>query len=128
MADYDIAMAALFGPLERIDAGALADDCSVPWWNRTLCKVGDSLLRIGVFQGEFHWHKHDAEDELFYVVEGHLLLDVEDPDGTRRTVELSPRQALMVPKGTLHRPRCEQRTVVLMMEPSSVVPTGDAAG
>ena len=98
----------------------LADGCPVKWWNQTLSQVNDSLVRLGVFEGEFHWHKHDREDEFFYVVEGKLFLDLED-----RTVELNPRQGLMVPKGVVHRTRAPTRTVVLMIEAATVKPTGD---
>jgi mannose-6-phosphate isomerase-like protein (cupin superfamily) len=117
---YDIQTDALYAPLELIEAGKLADDCAEKWWNRTLCRVNDSVARIGVFEGEFHWHKHDREDELFFVLEGTLLLDLED-----RTVELHPRQGLVVPKGVVHRTRAPSRTVVLMVEAATVKPTGD---
>jgi mannose-6-phosphate isomerase-like protein (cupin superfamily) len=117
---YDIHTDVKFAPLELIDAGRLADECSVPWWNQTLCQVNDCVARIGVFLGEFHWHKHDREDEFFYVVEGKLLLDLEG-----RTVELEPRQGLLVPRGVLHRTRAPERTVVLMIEAASIKPTGD---
>jgi mannose-6-phosphate isomerase-like protein (cupin superfamily) len=117
---YDIHTDVRFAPLELVDAGRLADECKVPWWNQTLCQVNDCVARIGVFQGEFHWHKHDREDEFFYVVEGKLLLDLEG-----RTVELAPRQGLLVPRGVLHRTRAEERTVVLMIEAASIKPTGD---
>ena len=119
--DYDIHTDIKYAPLELIEAGALADHCTQPWWNQTLCKVNDSVARIGVFLGEFHWHKHDNEDELFFVLDGLLLLDFED-----RTVELRPRQCMVVPRGVVHRTRAQQRTVVLMVEPATVVPTGDA--
>jgi mannose-6-phosphate isomerase-like protein (cupin superfamily) len=117
---YDIHTNVKYGPLELIDAGRLADDCPEPWWNQTLSQVNDSVVRLGVFHGEFHWHKHDREDELFYVVEGRLFVDLEG-----RTVELAPRQALMVPKGVVHRTRAPERTVVLMVEAATVKPTGD---
>ncbi len=122
---YDIEMAAVFAPLERIEAGALAAGCTEDWWNRTLCTVGDSLLRLGIFLGEFHWHHHDVEDEVFFVLEGLLLLDLEDEHGAQRTVELGPRQGMMVPAGVRHRTRAEVRTLVLMIEPKTVAPTGD---
>ena len=118
--DYDIHTDVKYGPLELVDAGALADACQEPWWNQSLCVVNESVARIGVFRGEFHWHKHDKEDELFFVLEGKLFVDLEG-----RTVELGPRQGVVVPKGVVHRTRAVERTVVLMVEPASVVPTGD---
>jgi mannose-6-phosphate isomerase-like protein (cupin superfamily) len=118
--DYSIHTDVRYGPLELVEAGRLADECTQRWWNQTLCRVNDCVARIGVFEGEFHWHKHDREDEFFYVIEGRLLLDLED-----RTVELAPRQGLMVPRGVPHRTRAPQRTVVLMVEAASIVPTGD---
>ena len=117
---YDIHTDVKYGPLEQIDVGGLADACSQPWWNQTLCRINDSVARDGVFHGEFHWHKHDREDEFFYVIEGRLLVDLEG-----RTVELAPRQGIMIPRGVMHRTRAQERTVVLMVEPATVVPTGD---
>jgi mannose-6-phosphate isomerase-like protein (cupin superfamily) len=108
------------GPLETVDAGALARSVTEPWWNQTLCRVNDSLVRLGVFLGEFHWHKHDREDEFFYVVEGRLLLDLEE-----RTVELLPQQGFVVPRGVVHRTRAKERTVVLMVELATVSAVGD---
>lgn len=118
--NYDIHTDVKFAPLEVIDAGKLADECPQRWWNQTLCRVNDSVTRLGVFEGEFHWHKHDREDEFFYVVEGRLFLDFEG-----RTVELAPRQGILVPRGVVHRTRAPHRTVVLMVEAATVVPTGD---
>ena len=117
---YDIRTDVKYGPLELVELGKLADDAPSKWWNQSLVKVNDSVARVGVFEGEFHWHKHDREDEFFYVVEGKLLLDLEG-----RTVELLPRQGLMVPRGVMHRTRAPSRTVVLMVEAATVVPTGD---
>jgi mannose-6-phosphate isomerase-like protein (cupin superfamily) len=110
----------LFDPLALIDVKALADACTDQWYNQTLCKVNDSIVRLGVVRGEYHWHKHDAEDEFFYVVDGRLLIDLEG-----RTVDLGPRQGLVVPRGVVHRTRALERTVILMVEPAGVVPTGD---
>lgn len=109
-----------FDPLELIDVQAMADACTDQWYNQTLCRVNDSVVRLGVVRGEYHWHKHDREDEFFYVVEGRLLIDLEG-----RTVELAPRQGFVVPKGVVHRTRAPERTVMLMVEPAGVVPTGD---
>ncbi|MCD6283181.1 cupin domain-containing protein [bacterium] len=118
--DYRINRDIKFQPLDLVDAGRLADECPDRWWNQPLCLVNDCVVRLGVFEGEFHWHKHDLEDEFFFVLEGSLLLDLEN-----RTVELAPRQGLLVPRGTLHRTRAPVRTVVLMIEAATVVPAGD---
>jgi mannose-6-phosphate isomerase-like protein (cupin superfamily) len=119
---YDIHTDVKFAPLEVIEAGALADQCTEKWWNQTLCKVNESVARIGVFHGEFHWHKHDHEDELFFVLDGTLLLDIEG----KGTFSLAPRQGMVVPKGVVHRTRATERAVVLMVEPATVTPTGDS--
>jgi mannose-6-phosphate isomerase-like protein (cupin superfamily) len=117
---YETCLDILHKPLERIDVKALADACEHTWYNQTLCQVNGSVVRVGVIQGEYHWHKHDHDDEFFYVVEGTLLIDLED-----RTVELAPRQGFVVPKGTVHRTRAPQRTVILMVENAGIIPTGD---
>jgi len=117
---YETRLNILHRPLEVIDEKALAEACQYKWFNQTLCKVNDSVIRVGVIEGEYHWHKHDEDDEFFYVVEGQLLIDLED-----RVVELSPRQGFVVPKGTLHRTRAPHRTVILMVENAGIVPTGN---
>jgi mannose-6-phosphate isomerase-like protein (cupin superfamily) len=117
---YAISTDVKYAPLERIDAGRLADECAERWWNQTLCRVNDSVVRLGIVQGEYHWHQHDREDEFFYVVEGRFLVDLED-----RTVELLPRQGFVVPRGVRHRTRAPERTVILMVEGAGIVPTGD---
>jgi mannose-6-phosphate isomerase-like protein (cupin superfamily) len=109
-----------FGAMEKIDIAEIEKACPHDWFNQTLCRVNDSLVRLGIFKGEFHWHRHDREDEFFYVVEGKLFIDFEG-----RTVELAPRQGLVVPKGVKHRPRAPERTLVLMVEAATVTPTGD---
>src|SRR5690242_3826827 len=110
----------LYKPLEVIDVQALADACKDQWYNQTLAQVNESVVRVGIIQGEYHWHKHDNEDELFYVVEGLLIVDLED-----RSVELRPRQGFTVPKGVVHRTRAPERTIILMVEPAGIIPTGD---
>lgn len=110
----------LHGALEVVDLQALADACTDQWYNQTLCKVNDSVVRMGVVRGEYHWHKHDTDDEFFYVVEGRLLIDLQS-----RTVALGPRQGFVVPKGVVHRTRAQERTIILMVENAGIVPTGD---
>ena len=117
---YETRLNILHQPLEIIDEKALADACEFKWFNQTLCKVNESVVRVGIIEGEYHWHKHDEDDEFFYVVEGKLLIDLED-----RTVEISPRQGFVVPRGIVHRTRAPQRTVILMVENAGIVPTGN---
>jgi mannose-6-phosphate isomerase-like protein (cupin superfamily) len=110
----------LFKPLELVDLNPLIAECKDQWFNQTLCKVNDSVVRLGIVQGEYHWHKHDQDDEFFYVVDGRLFIDLED-----RTVELLPRQGFAVPKGITHRTRARERTVILMVEKVGIIPTGN---
>lgn len=107
-------------PLEIVDVQSLIDACTDRWYNQTLTRVNEAVVRLGIVQGEYHWHKHDREDEFFYVVDGRLVIDLED-----RSVDLLPRQGFMVPRGVVHRTRAPERTVILMVEAASVVPTGN---
>ena len=117
---YETRLNILHGPLELIDVNAMAAACEYKWFNQTLCRVNDSVIRVGIIEGEYHWHKHDNDDEFFYVVEGNLLIDLED-----RTVGLLPGQGSVVPKTVLHRTRAPQRTVILMVENAGIIPTGN---
>ena len=109
-----------FAPLEKIDVQSLADSVTDKWFNQTLCKVNESVVRMGVVEGEYHWHKHDDLDEFFYVVEGEFLIDLEGS-----TVTLSPKQGFVVPRGVTHRTRAPGKCIILMVEGESIVPTGD---
>lgn len=106
---------------EVIDVNAIVSANEHPWYNQTLCKVNESVVRLGSVQGEYHWHKHDVEDEFFYVVSGRFIIEMED-----RTVDLRPGQGFVVPKGVMHRPRAPEKTVILMVENAGIVPTGSA--
>ncbi len=117
---YDTRLNIQYGPLQDIDTPSLVAACTVPWYNQTLCKVNESVVRLGVVEGEYHWHKHDDEDEFFLVVSGDFLIDLEGG-----TMDLRPGHGCVVPKGVLHRPRAPERTVILMVEGAGIVPTGD---
>jgi mannose-6-phosphate isomerase-like protein (cupin superfamily) len=110
----------LFPALEKMDVQALVNACKDQWYNQTLCQVNGSVVRLGVMQGEYHWHKHDNEDEFFFVLDGEFLIDLED-----RTVVLGPREGFVVPKMVVHRTRAPQRAVILMVENAGIIPTGD---
>jgi mannose-6-phosphate isomerase-like protein (cupin superfamily) len=106
--------------LQKVDLPALVRAVTDQWYNQTLCQVNGSVVRLGVMQGDYHWHKHDNDDEFFFCLEGEFLVDLED-----HTVTLAPWQGFTVPKGVVHRTRAPQRAVILMVENAGIVPTGD---
>jgi mannose-6-phosphate isomerase-like protein (cupin superfamily) len=117
---YNINLDIKYGHQEIIDVPAVVAACKEKWFNQTLTRVNDSLVRIGIVEGEFHWHKHDRDDEFFFVLEGQLYIDLEG-----RTIELGPQQGVTISKGVMHRPRAPHKAVMLMVETSAIVPTGD---
>ncbi len=120
---YDTHLDIHYQPLEVVDLEPLITGAKHPWFNQTLCQVNDSVVRLGVVKGEYHWHKHDTEDEFFYVVEGRLIIDLDGEGG--RSLELEPKQGFVVPKGVVHRTRAKEKTVMLMVETAGIIPTGD---
>ncbi|MFX1316421.1 MAG: cupin domain-containing protein [Promethearchaeota archaeon] len=117
---YSIDLEVKFKPLEIIDISTLIENCTKKWQNLSLCEVNDSVVRLAVIEGEFHWHKHEKEDEFFFVIEGNLLIDLED-----KTIKLKPNQGFTVPRSILHRTRAQSRTSVLLVEKATIKPTGD---
>lgn len=111
----------LYSPLQLIDIQSLVEACNDQWYNQTLCQVNDSVVRLGILHGEYHWHKHDKEDEFFFTLEGQLFIDLEG-DGS---VAVNPHQGYVVPRGVVHKTRAPEKTVVLMIETAGIVPTGD---
>lgn len=117
--DYVTKLDIKFEHLQRMDVSEMVKDCTDKWFNQTLTQVNESVVRLGIVEGEYHWHKHDQEDEFFFVVEGQLLIDLED-----RTIELNPNQGVTISKGVMHRPRAPKKTVMLMVETNTIQPTG----
>jgi mannose-6-phosphate isomerase-like protein (cupin superfamily) len=117
--NYSINLDVKFSPLQLIDMPELISAVTDQWFNQSLCQVNDCVVRLGVMQGEFHWHKHDTEDEFFFVLEGEFIIDLEG-----QTVTLKQHQGYMVPRGVVHRTRAPQRAAILMIEKSTVQPTG----
>jgi mannose-6-phosphate isomerase-like protein (cupin superfamily) len=117
---YNIHLDTKFQHLDLIDIASVVAANKEKWFNQTLTQVNDSVVRIGIVEGEFHWHKHDNDDEFFFVLEGKLLIDLED-----RTIELNPNQGTTITKGIMHRPRAPKKTVMLMVETSAIASTGD---
>ncbi len=110
----------LYSELEVVDAPALIAACADRWYNQTLCRVNASVVRLGVMQGEYHWHAHANDDEFFFVISGCFIIDLEG-----RSIELHPNQGFVVPKGVVHRTRAPEKTVILMVENAGIIPTGD---
>jgi oxalate decarboxylase/phosphoglucose isomerase-like protein (cupin superfamily) len=125
---YETRLNILHPALELIDVHAVPDANDYKWFNQTLCKVNDSVVRMAAIEGEYHWHKHDDDDEFFYVVDGELLIDIQG--GSKggledRTVSLHPGQGFVVPKTVVHRTRAPKRTTILMVENAGIIPTGN---
>ncbi len=118
---YSTFLNVLFPSLQVVDVPSLVAACSDRWYNQTLCQVDGSVVRLGVMQGEYHWHKHDNDDEFFFVLEGRFIIDLEE-----RSVELTKQQGFVVPKGIVHRTRAPERAIILMVETATIIPTGDA--
>ena len=112
----------LYDALTLVDVPQLVEKCTDQWYNQTLCQVNESVVRLGILKGEYHWHKHDAEDEFFFTLNGELLIDIENSE----TVTLKQHQGYVVPKGVVHKTRASEKTIVLMIETAGIVPTGDA--
>jgi len=110
----------LFPALTKIELDPLVAAVRDQWFNQTLVRVNESIVRFGVMQGEYHWHKHDSDDEFFFVLDGMLLIDLQN-----RTIELAPGQGFVVPRGVVHRTRAPQRTIILMVENAGIIPTGN---
>lgn len=118
--EYNTRLDVKYEHFEKIDVAQMVRDCPFQWFNQTLTKVNDSVVRLWIVEGEYHWHKHDNDDEFFFVLEGQLLIDLED-----KTIELNPNQGVTISKGVMHRPRALKKTVMLMVETSTIEPTGD---
>lgn len=118
--NYNINLDVKYKHLELIDVPEIVNGCKEKWYNQTLTQVNNSVVRIGIIEGEFHWHKHDQEDEFFFVLSGNLFIDLED-----RTIELMKDQGVTITKGVIHRPRAPKKVVMLMVESSGIKPTGD---
>lgn len=118
----------LYPALEKFALDPLVASVTDAWYNQTLVRVNDSVVRLGVMQGEYHWHEHASDDECFFVLDGRFLIDLEpEADGLTpgRVIELGPREGFVVPRGVRHRTRAPERAVILMMETAAIVPTGD---
>lgn len=117
--NYNQRMDIKYDHQELIDVNKVIRECTDKWYNQTLTKVNGSVVRIGIVEGEYHWHKHDEEDEFFFVLSGKLYIDMED-----KTLELNPNEGATISKGVMHKTRASQKTVMLMVESDTIDPIG----
>jgi len=118
--NYNQQMNVKYNHLEVIDVPTIVEECKEKWFNQTLTKINGSVARLGIVEGDYHWHKHDNDDEFFFVLSGQLFIDLED-----QTIELNPNQGTTITKGVMHRPRAPKKTVMLMVETDSIDPIGE---
>lgn len=90
------------------------------WSPKIIGELNDSYVKLAKFKGEFTWHKHDNEDEMFLVVKGKLLIKLRDKD-----VHLNEGELFIVPKGVEHMPISDEESHILLLEPKSTLNTGN---
>ena len=118
--DYKMQMDIKYDYLEKIDVPEIVKNCTDKWFNQSLCLVNSSVFRMGIFEGEYHLHKHDNDDELFFVIDGSIILETE-----KGNFELQQYEGVCVPKGIMHRPIAKNKAVVLMIENAGIDPIGN---
>jgi len=90
------------------------------WSPKIVAELNDSYVKIAKIQGEFTWHKHDKEDEMFFLSEGSMEIHFRD-----RVIALEPGEIIVVPKGVEHKPVCKDEAKIMMIEKKSTINTGD---
>lgn len=118
--DYNMQMNIKYDYLEKINVPEIVRECTDKWFNQSLCEVNSSVFRLGIFEGEYHLHKHDHDDELFFVIDGSIVLETE-----KGNFELGQFEGVCVPKGIMHRPIAKQKAIVLMIENKGIDPIGN---
>ena len=116
---YKLQMDIKYDYLEKINVPQIVESTQDKWFNQSLCQVNSSVFRLGIFEGEFHMHKHEKDDELFFVIDGSIVLETENGNFT-----LNQYEGVCVPKGVMHRPIAQQKALVLMIENLGIDPIG----
>lgn len=98
------------------------------WSPKIVGELNGQHVKLVKFQGEFVWHHHDVEDELFLVVKGNFRMDYKDDGGVERSLDIGEGEFVIVPRGTEHRPFAEHEVAVMLFEPAGTVNTGNAGG
>lgn len=106
-----------------IHTGEKMSAFSEHWSPRVIAELNDYQIKLAKLKGEFVWHEHEHTDEMFYVLDGSMVIDF--PDGS---VSLESGDLLVVPKGVQHRPKANEECTVMLIEPGGVINTGEAGG
>ena len=94
------------------------------YWNpKVIAELNGQRVKVAKFLGEFVWHKHDHEDEMFYVLKGNLKIEFRD-----KSVELAENECIVIPKGTEHKPVAAEEVSVMLFEPAATINTGNRSG
>ena len=96
------------------------------WSPKIVGELNGQHIKLVKFQGEFVWHHHDAEDEMFLVLQGQLRMDYREPSGVEQSLEVSAGEFVIVPRGTEHRPYAAEEVHVMLFEPAGTLNTGNA--
>lgn len=107
--------------ISAIDLAEKFDLFAEHWSPKIVGELNGQHVKLAKLQGEFVWHKHDNEDELFFVVKGTLVIEFRDKE-----LEIAPGQFVIVPKGVEHKPVAQEEVWVMLFEPASTLNTGDA--
>jgi mannose-6-phosphate isomerase-like protein (cupin superfamily) len=109
--------------IEKVNLADKLARFSDRWSPKIVGEVNDAHVKLVKLQGEFVWHHHDHEDELFLVIEGRLTIELRDG-----AVHLAPGEFVVIPRGLEHKPRADEECSVLLFEPKSTLNTGNAGG
>lgn len=95
------------------------------WHPHIIGDLNENYIKLAKLKGNFIWHSHEYEDELFVVLKGKLWMDFRENDAGFRTVEINPGEIIVVPKGVEHRPHADEEVHIMLIEPKTVVNTGE---
>src|SRR5687767_485679 len=107
--------------MDKVNLAEKFSRFSTHWDPKVVGELNGQYVKLVKFKGEFVWHKHDDEDELFYVLNGRFTMEYRD-----RTIEINENEFIIVPRGTEHRPVAQEEGSVMLFEPKSRLNTGDA--
>lgn len=99
------------------------------YWNpHVIGELNENQIKLAKLKGDFIWHSHEQEDELFVVLKGKLLMDFRDSESEEgiRTVTITPGEIIVVPRGVAHRPHADEEVHIMLIEPATVINTGNA--